>query len=379
MINQVFGFLEEEPPVLVDWLPWNHTFGGNHNTGISLYNGGTFYIDDGRPGLDSFRETLRNLREISTTVFFNVPKAYEGLLPALRSDRDLRETFFRRLKLLFYAAAGLSQPMWDAYRTLAQESCGERIIMVTGLGATETAPMAIQTSWETDHAGVIGIPVPGVELKLVPREEKLEARVRGPNITPGYWRQPELTEKVFDEEGFYSFGDAVRFIDPNDVNKGFLFDGRFSEDFKLASGTWVSVGPLRARILSHFAPLVRDVVVAGHDRDDVGLLIFADLRACCELFDAEPSNLPAAEILEHDEVRAKFRDLIKTFAEQSTGSSTRIARAVLVEEPPSLDAGEVTDKGSLNQRAVLERRAPLVEELYSSLEASPRILRLKEK
>ncbi len=379
MINQVFGFLEEEPPVLVDWLPWNHTFGGNHNTGISLYNGGTFYIDDGRPGLDSFRETLRNLREISTTVFFNVPKAYEGLLPALRSDRELRETFFRRLKLLFYAAAGLSQPMWDAYRTLAQESCGERIIMVTGLGATETAPMAIQTSWETDHAGVIGIPVPGVELKLVPRDEKLEARVRGPNITPGYWRQPELTEKVFDEEGFYSFGDAVRFIDPNDVNKGFLFDGRFSEDFKLASGTWVSVGPLRARILSHFAPLVRDVVVAGHDRDDVGLLIFADLRACCELFDADQSNLPAAEILEHDLVRARFLDLIKSFAEQSTGSSTRIARAVLVEEPPSLDAGEVTDKGSLNQRAVLERRAPLVEELYSSIEASPRILRLKEK
>ncbi len=379
MINQVFGFLEEEPPVLVDWLPWNHTFGGNHNTGISLYNGGTFYIDDGRPGLDSFRETLRNLREISTTVFFNVPKAYEGLLPALRSDRELRETFFRRLKLLFYAAAGLSQPMWDAYRSLAQEACGERIIMVTGLGATETAPMAIQTSWETDHAGVIGIPVPGVELKLVPRDEKLEARVRGPNITPGYWRQPELTEKVFDEEGFYSFGDAVRFIDPNDVNKGFLFDGRFSEDFKLASGTWVSVGPLRARILSHFAPLVRDVVVAGHDRDDVGLLIFADLRACCELFDADQSNLPAAEILEHDLVRARFRDLIKSFAEQSTGSSTRIARAVLVEEPPSLDAGEVTDKGSLNQRVVLERRAALVEELYSSIEASPRILRLREK
>ena len=379
MINQVFGFLEEEPPVLVDWLPWNHTFGGNHNTGISLYNGGTFYIDDGRPGLDSFRETLRNLREISTTVFFNVPKAYEGLLPALRSDRELRETFFRRLKLLFYAAAGLSQPMWDAYRTLAQEACGERIIMVTGLGATETAPMAIQTSWETDHAGVIGIPVPGVELKLVPRDEKLEARVRGPNITPGYWRQPELTEKVFDDEGFYSFGDAVRFIDPHDVNKGFLFDGRFSEDFKLASGTWVSVGPLRARILSHFAPFVRDVVVAGHDRDEVGLLIFADLRSCCELFDGEQSNLRAAEILEHDLVRSRFKELIKSFAEQSTGSSTRIARAVLVEEPPSLDAGEVTDKGSLNQRAVLERRAALVEELYSSMEASPRILRLREK
>lgn len=379
MINQVFGFLEEEPPVLVDWLPWNHTFGGNHNTGISLYNGGTFYIDDGRPGLDSFRETLRNLREISTTVFFNVPKAYEGLLPALRSDPKLRDTFFRRLKLLFYAAAGLSQPMWDAYRALAQEACGERILMVTGLGATETAPMAIQTTWETDHAGVIGIPVPGVELKLVPRDEKLEARVRGPNITPGYWRQPELTKKVFDEEGFYSFGDAVRFVDANDVNKGFLFDGRFSEDFKLASGTWVSVGPLRARIMSHFAPFVRDVVIAGHDRDDVGMLIFADLNSCCSLFAGQSSNVPAAEILSHGLVRARFQSLLVSFAEQSTGSSTRIARAVLVEEPPSLDAGEVTDKGSLNQRAVLDRRAELVEALYSSLESSPHILRLREK
>ena len=378
MINQVFGFLEEEPPVLVDWLPWNHTFGGNHNTGISLYNGGTFYIDDGRPGLDSFRETLRNLREISTTVFFNVPKAYEGLLPALRTDRQLRETFFRRLKLLFYAAAGLSQPMWDAYRALAQEACGERIIMVTGLGATETAPMAIQTTWETDHAGVIGIPVPGVELKLVPRDEKLEARVRGPNITPGYWRQPELTQKVFDDEGFYSFGDAVRFIDPDDVNKGFLFDGRFSEDFKLSTGTWVSVGPLRAKIMAHFAPLVRDVVVAGHDRDDVGMLIFADLRACSELCGSDSSNRATAEILEHQLVRAQFQSLLESFAAQATGNSNRVVRAVLVEEPPSLDAGEVTDKGSLNQRAVLERRANLVEELYS-LEDSPKILRLREK
>jgi feruloyl-CoA synthase len=376
MINQVFGFLEDEPPIIVDWLPWNHTFGGNHNIGISLYNGGTFYIDDGRPGQDSFRETLRNLHEISTTVFFNVPKAYEGLLPALRSDRELREVFFRRMKLLFYAAAGLSQPMWDAYRALAQEACGERIVMVTGLGATETAPMAMQTTWETDHAGVIGIPVPGVELKLVPRDEKLEARVRGPSITPGYWRQPELTASAFDDEGYYSFGDAVRFIDPEDVNRGFLFDGRFSEDFKLASGTWVSVGPLRARILGHFAPLVRDVVITGHDRDDVGMLIFADLRACGELCGG--SNGEASAVLDHKAVLGRFQELLASLAMQATGNSNRVVRAVLVEEPPSLDAGEVTDKSSLNQRAVLERRAALVEELYSDV-ASAKILRLKEK
>ena len=286
MIAQVFGFLQDELPVLVDWLPWNHTFGGNHNIGIALYNGGSFYIDEGKPGPGFISETIRNLREIAPTVYFNVPKGYEDLLPALRADRELRENFFSRLKLLFYAGAGLSQPVWDAYRELAQKTCGERVVMVTGLGSTETAPMAIQTTWETDRAGVIGIPIPGVEVKLVPQEGKLEARVRGPNITPGYWRQPELTRKAFDEDGFYKFGDAVRFVDPPDVNKGFLFDGRFSEDFKLATGTWVSVGPLRARILSFFAPFVRDVVITGHDRDDVGMMIFADVEACCSLCSA---------------------------------------------------------------------------------------------
>src|SRR5271170_1933011 len=214
MIAQVFGFLQDEPPVLLDWLPWNHTFGGNHNIGISLYNGGSFYIDEGKPGADFIQETIRNLREISPTVYFNVPKGYEDLLPALRSDQELRDNFFRRLSLLFYAGAGLSQHVWDAYRTLAHEACGERIIMVTGLGATETGPMAIQTTWDTDRSGVIGIPIPGVEAKLVPHDEKLEVRVRGPNITPGYWRQPELTRKAFDDEGFYKFGDALRFVDP---------------------------------------------------------------------------------------------------------------------------------------------------------------------
>jgi len=378
MIAQIFGFLEDEPPTLLDWLPWNHTFGGNHNLGIALYNGGTFYLDDGKPGRGTIDETVRNLREISPTVYFNVPKGYEDLLPFLRAERPLRENFFRNLRMLFYAAAGLSQPVWDAYRTLAFETCGERIIMVTGLGSTETAPMAIQTTWETDQAGVIGIPIPGVEAKLVPCEGKLEARVRGPNITPGYWRQPELTQQAFDEEGFYKFGDAVKFIDRSDVNKGFLFDGRFSEDFKLASGTWVSVGPLRARFLSHSAPFVRDVVVAGHDRDQVCALIFADLDACCSLSANLAPHLPVAEIARHRAVRAHFVTLLEAFASESTGSSTRIARAILLEDPPSLDAGEITDKGSLNQRIVLERRAHLVEELYAQ-SPSQRVLRLEEK
>lgn len=374
-IVQTFGFLEDEPPVIVDWLPWNHTFGGNHDIGIALYNGGTFYIDDGKPGPGSMERTVRNLREVSTTLYFNVPKGYEDLLPFLRSDRELRETFFRRLGLMFYAGAGLSQPVWDAYRQLALETCGERIVMATGLGATETAPMAIATTWETDRAGTIGIPVPGVELKLVPQGAKLEARVRGPNVTPGYWRQPELTRMAFDEEGFYCFGDAVRLIDPDDVNKGLLFDGRLNEDFKLANGTWVSVGPLRARILAHFAPFVRDAVLGGLDRDYIAAILFADLDACRSLAPELLKEASPAEIVRHPAVRGRFQELLKSFAAHSTGSSTRLARAVLAEEPPSLDAGEITDKGSFNQRAVLDRRAALVEELYAP-EPPPEVLRV---
>ena len=365
MIAQIFGFLEDDPPVIVDWLPWNHTFGGNHDVGIAVYNGGTFYIDDGKPGPGSIEQTVRNLREISTTVFFNVPKGYEDLLPFLRADRELRETFFRRLGLMFYAGAGLSQPVWDAYRELALETCGERIIMATGLGSTETSPMAMQTTWETDRAGTIGIPVPGVELKLVPRDGKLEARVRGPNVTPGYWRQDELTRKAFDEDGFYSFGDAVRLIDPADINKGLLFDGRLTEDFKLANGTWVSVGPLRANIVAHCSPLVRDAVIAGLDRDFLGALIFPDLLACHALCPELPRDA-AAQILAHPAVRARFQSLLNGLAAESTGSSNRIARAILLEEPPSLDAGEITDKGSFNQRAVLDSRAALIDQLYAA-------------
>ncbi len=376
MIAQVFCFLADEPPVLLDWLPWNHTFGGNHNLGIALYNGGTFYLDNGKPGPGLIAETIRNLREISPTVYFNVPKGYEELLPALHADHQLRQSFFRNLKLLFYAGAGLSQPVWNAYRELALETCGERILMVTGLGATESAPMAIQTTWDTDHAGVIGIPIPGVEAKLVPQRGKLEARVRGPNVTPGYWRQPELTRQAFDNDGFYSFGDAVRFVDPDDVDQGFLFDGRLSEDFKLATGTWVSVGPLRARILTHFAPFVRDVVIAGHDCDEPGMLIFADLHACSSLCPKRATEGASAAVLSEPAVREKFLQLLESLAAQSTGSSTRVTRAVLLAEPPSLDAGEVTDKGSLNQRAVLERRQAAVERLYAA-EPAPDILRIR--
>ena len=365
-ICQVFRFLQQEPPVLVDWLPWHHTFAGNHDIGLTIYNGGSFYIDEGKPGKEFIGETIRNLKEIAPTAVFNVPKGYEDLLPALRSDAQLRENFFSRLRLLFYAAAGMSQPLWDAYRHLSVEHCGERILMVTGLGATETAPMAVQCTWEMDYPGAIGIPVAGLELKLAPVATKLEARVRGPNITPGYWRQPEVTAKAFDEEGFYRFGDAIKLLDPSDVNKGFLFDGRFGEDFKLASGTWVSVGPLRAAIINHFAPYVRDVVITGHDRDELGMMLFVDLNACATLCGAEGKTA----VESHPAVRAHFVKLLRSLAAKATGNSNRVVRAVILEEPPSLDAGEITDKGSLNQRNVLERRKALVERLYSGEEPS---------
>ena len=346
MLRTVFPFFANQPLVVCDWLPWNHTFGGNHNFGLVLYNGGTLYIDDGRPVNRGFAETIRNLKEIAPTVYFNVPKGYETLAAALRHDAGLRKHFFSRLSMMFYAAAGLSQHIWDALDELAIAECGQRISMLTGLGATETAPFAICANPHTARSGVVGLPVPGVELKLVPTAGKLEARLRGPNVTPGFWRQPELTKAAFDVEGFFCLGDALRFLDPENKAKGFMFDGRIAEDFKLSTGTWVSVGPLKARFILHSAPHVRDIVVAGHDRDELTALIFPDA--------------------DHPPTREQMETLLRTFASQSTGSSTRIARALLLVEPPSLDAGEVTDKGSINQRAVLERRAPLVGQLYQT-------------
>ncbi|HEY1340605.1 MAG TPA: feruloyl-CoA synthase, partial [Bryobacteraceae bacterium] len=343
MLRAAFPFLTAEPPVICDWLPWHHTFGGSHNFGLVLYNGGTLYIDDGRPMGDAFEPTVQNLCEIAPTAYFNVPKGFEMLAVHLRRDCELRARFFSRLRMMFYAGAGLSQRVWDDLDDLAIETRGSWVPMLTGLGATETAPFALCASPENRRAGAIGLPVPGVRLKLAPAGDKLEARVRGPNITPGYWREPSLTRNAFDDEGYYCLGDAVRFLDPADVQRGFLFDGRLAEDFKLSTGTWVSVGPLRAHFLQHCAPHVREVVLAGPDRDEVTALLFV-----------EPGVSPA--VLER---------LVETFAADAPGSSTRIARAIVVEEPPSFDAGELTDKGTVNQRAVLRHRAHLVERLYA--------------
>jgi feruloyl-CoA synthase len=376
MILQGFRFLEDEPPVLLDWMPWNHTAGGNHNTGLPLYNGGTLYIDDGRPTAAGISETVKNLREVAPTLYFNMPRGYEELLVHFRRDRQLRENFFSRVKFMFYAGAGLSQALWDAYRDLMLETCGERVLIATGLGATETAPMALQCTWDTEHAGSIGIPMPGVETKLAPVGSKLEVRVKGPNVTPGYWKEPELTARAFDEEGYYRFGDAARFVDPNDINQGLFFDGRLAEDFKLASGTFVNIGPLRAKILHHFAPYVTDVAIAGPDRRDLGILIFPNLQACRGLAPDLASSASAAEVLRHPAVNAKIADLLESFARQATGNSNRVVRAMLMDEPPSLDAGEITDKGSLNQKIILDRRASMVEEMYSE-PPSPRVLRVR--
>ncbi len=374
-ILQTLPFLGDEPPVLVDWLPWHHTFGGNHNVGIVVYNGGSLYLDEGRPMPGAFDESVRNLHEVAPTFYLNVPKGYEELVRAFRADPPLASKFFDRVQVLFYAAAGLSQHVADELQEIAHATCGERLVLVTGLGATETAPMAICRPWASELSSAIGLPVPGVEAKLVPSGEKLEIRVRGPNVTPGYWRQDDLTREAFDDEGFYCMGDAARPVDPRDLSKGLVFDGRIKEDFKLSTGTWVSVGPLRARILTHFAPYVRDAVIAGHDRDEVCMLVVPDLEACRKLCPDLAPSASASAVIGHSGVRSCLRALLASFATGATGSATRLGRAIVLEEPPSLDAGEVTDKGSLNQRAILDRRRPLVDDLYAD-QPSPHVIRL---
>ncbi|WP_374299913.1 feruloyl-CoA synthase [Ferrovibrio sp.] len=378
MIVQSLPVFADEPPVFIDWLPWNHTFGGNHNVGITLYNGGSLYIDDGKPVPALIERSVRNLREIAPTVYFNVPKGFEMLLPYLRAETALRETFFSRLKMIFYAGAALPQHVWDALEELAIATIGERIPIISGLGATETAPYSLCANWPVDRSGVIGLPAPGQEVKLVPNGQKLEIRLRGPNVTPGYWRMPELSAKAFDEDGYYMLGDAAKFIDPQRPEKGLLFDGRISEDFKLTSGTWVSVGPLRGRFIAHFAPYVRDLVIAGHDRDDLAGLVVIDQDNCRALCPDLPGDASLAAIVADPRVRARFHDLLESFAAQATGSSSRIARVILLDAPPSLDLGEVTDKGSINQRAVLSHRAALVEELYAP-HPSDRVIAAEER
>src|SRR5688572_4726921 len=306
MIRSGLAFVGDEPPVIVDWLPWNHTFGSNHNFNLVLDNGGSLYIDEGKPLPGAIAATARNLKDIAPTIYFNVPKGFEALLPHLRADAQLRNNFFSKLKVMFYAGAGLQQYVWDELTRMSVETCGSRIIFLSSIGSTETSPLALSCNWDFDRPGNIGLPSPGVELKLVPNDGKLEARLKGANITPGYWRRPDLTAEAFDADGYYRIGDALKFVDPADPAKGLLFDGRLAEDFKLASGTWVSTGALRAQFVDRFAPLVRDAVIAGADRDDIATLVFPDVEACRKLAGLPPEAAPAA-VLGDAKVRDEFR------------------------------------------------------------------------
>jgi feruloyl-CoA synthase len=364
MLRQCWGFLEHVPPVLLDWLPWNHTFGGNHNFNMVLRNGGSLFVDDGRPTLDRIERTVANLREVSPNVYFSVPAGYAMLLPYLEKDPELARSFLGDLRLVFYAAAALSQDVWDRLVRLSMAHLGRRLPLTSGWGSTETAPLATTAHFPVDRAGVIGLPAPGVEIKLAPMAGKLELRVRGPNVTPGYFKAPDLTRQAFDDDGFYRTGDAGRLLDPEAPERGLVFEGRLAEDFKLGTGTWVQVGILRTTVLAACAPALQDLVVCGHGRDQIGVLAWPDPSACRDLLGqigvADPFALSLAP-----QVVDLVRRGIATHNRDHPGASTRIARVHLMAEPASIDANEITDKGYVNQRAALERRADLVERLFA--------------
>ncbi len=364
MLLQTFAFLAEEPPVLVDWLPWNHCFGGSHNVGIALYNGGTLYLDDGKPTPREFGQTLDNLRAIAPTVYFNVPKGFEMLTEALERDAGLRATFFSRVKMFYCAGAGLSQAAWDRLDAVVRAHCGESIRIMTGLGMTETSPSCTFGTGGVVRAGYVSVPAPGCRVKLVPVGDKFEARFAGPHVMPGYWRAPDLTAEAFDEDGYYRTGDALRFYDPARPALGFVFDGRIAEDFKLSTGTFVSVGPLRARVMSQGAPYVMDAVVTGLNRETVGLLVFPRMEHCRALADL-PADADAVEVLASPPVRAMFARLLDALNAGASGSSMRIERLLPLADAPAIDHRELTDKGAINQAAGLARRAARVDDLYA--------------
>jgi feruloyl-CoA synthase len=349
MIAQAWRFLAHEKPVLVDWLPWSHTFGGNHNLNMVLCHGGELVIDDGRPAPGLIERSVRNLVEVAPTLHFNVPRGLDMLLPILESDDAAARRFLERLRAVFYAGAALPQSTWERMQALARRVRGREVWLTTSWGSTETSPAITSAHWRLDRAGVIGLPLPGLDLKFVPNGEKLELRVRGVSVFPGYRDAPELTAQAFDDEGYYRIGDAGRLADPERPEAGVVFDGRVAEDFKLSSGTWVSVGTLRLRIVSALAPFAQDAVITGHDRDEVGVLVFPG---------------PAAAALPADELARRIAAAFHALAAEGGGSSQIPKRALVLDEPPSADAGEITDKGYVNQGAVLRRRADAVQRLY---------------
>jgi len=359
---QTWSFLDhaQDDLVILDWLPWSHTFGANHNFNLVLRNGGTLYIDGGKPAPGLFATSLANLRSVMPTVYFNVPRGFDMLIAALRGDDELRRRFFGEVKFAFYAGAALPQNLWDAMAELSIKTVGRTLPMVSAWGSTETSPLATDCHFQAERSGNIGVPIPGTELKLVPSGDKLEVRVRGPNVTPGYWKAPELTAQAFDADGFYLIGDAVTFADPDRPERGLFFDGRVAEDFKLNSGTWVSVGTLRVAGIAALAPLAQDIVVTGHGGDHVRFLVFPNIAAC-RAHVGLPDGADVSEVIGHTKVRAGIATGLAKLKAQSGGSSSAHAtRALLLAEPASVDGGEITDKGYINQRAVLTRRASAV-------------------
>ncbi|MCP4073437.1 MAG: feruloyl-CoA synthase [Hyphomicrobiales bacterium] len=363
-IAQMWPFIEKQPPVLVDWLPWNHTFGGNHDFNLILRNGGSFYIDGGKPAPGIVEKTIANLRDIAPSLYFNVPRGYEVILPYLEADEKLRDHFFSKLDLIFYAGAALPQNLWTRLEQLSIAARGEKTFMTSAWGSTETSPLATSAHFPLDRAGVIGVPAPGTEIKMVPNGGKLEMRIRGPNVTPGYFRREDLTKDAFDEDGFYKIGDAGRLQDENNPAKGIVFDGRVAEDFKLLSGTWVNSSQIRISCVSAGAPIIQDAVVTGHDRDEVGLLVFANAAGCAKVAGRDVGT-SIGELIADAKVRQTLSAKISEYNKDHPTSSTRIARIILMAAPPNIDANEITDKGYVNQRAVLEHRADQVEILYS--------------
>lgn len=364
-LAQIWPFITERPPLLVDWLPWNHTFGGNHNFNLILRNGGTLYIDAGKPAPGLFDATIENLRDIAPSIYFNVPRGFQMLAPHLEQDAAFRDHFFAGLDTIFYAAAALPQDLWERFENLSMAALGEKIAMTSAWGLTESAPLATGVHFPIARAGVIGLPVPGTELKMLPSAGKLELRLRGPNITPGYFRQDHLTPQAFDADGFYKTGDAGKFADPDDPSQGILFDGRVAEDFKLLTGSWVNTGMVRVAAISACTEIIQDAVVTGHDRDEIGLLIIPNLGGMAELTGRGPdASLP--ELSGHQKVKQKLCNDLAAYNVRKPASSTRIARVLILLDALDIDAGEITDKGYVNQRAVLERRHDLVEQLYAS-------------
>jgi len=365
-MRQAWPFLVEEPPVLLDWLPWSHTFGGNHDTNLVLTNGGTLWIDDGRPVPGLVERTVRNLADARPTIYLNVPAGYAALLPHLERDAEAAGAFLSRLRLGFFAAAALPQQLWDRLQKLAADH-GGTMQMTTSWGLTETSPAATSAHYPITRSDVLGVPLPGVELALVPVGDKTEVRVKGPNVTPGYHGRPDLTQAAFDEEGFFRTGDAVALADPDDVAAGLLFRGRIAEDFKLSTGTFVSVGTLRPQLLSAAQGLVTDAVICGENSSEVTAMVWLhpdSLRRC------DDDGVPG------DELRAELARAMQRLAAQGGGSSQRVERLLVLRDPPALDAGEITDKGYVNQRAVRERRADLVALL--SVEPPPARVVLRE-